>query len=86
MNIEHFTEKACEAVSDAAQPARQYNHNQVEVEHLLVALLAQEGSVVQQVIAKAGGNLAAESPGVGPAGCRPALCRPACPSTGAPAR
>ncbi len=59
MNIEHFTEKAREAVSDAAQLARQYNHNQVEVEHLLAALLAQEGGVVQQVIAKVGGNLAA---------------------------
>ena len=59
MNIEHFTEKAREAVSDAAQLARQYNHNQVEVEHLLSVLLAQEGGVVQQVIAKAGGNLAA---------------------------
>ena len=59
MNIEHFTEKAREAISDAAQLARQYNHNQVEVEHLLAALLAQEGGVVQQVIAKVGGNLAA---------------------------
>src|SRR5437588_688650 len=59
MNIEHFTEKAREAVSDAAQLARQYNHNQVEVEHLLSVLLAQEGGVVQQVITKAGGNLAA---------------------------
>jgi ATP-dependent Clp protease ATP-binding subunit ClpB len=59
MNIEHFTEKAREAISDAAQLARQRNHAQVEVEHLLAALLAQEGGVVQQVIAKAGGNLAA---------------------------
>jgi len=59
MNIEHFTEKAREAISDAAQLARQYNHNQVEVEHLLAALLTQEGGVVQQVIAKVGGDLAA---------------------------
>src|SRR5438132_10023166 len=59
MNIEHFTEKAREALSDAAQLARQYHHNQVEVEHLLAALLAQEGGVVQQVIARVGGNLAA---------------------------
>src|SRR2546428_5623357 len=57
MNIEHFTEKAREAVSDAAQLARQFNHNQVEVEHLLAALLAQEGGLVPQVIAKVGGNL-----------------------------
>jgi len=30
MNIEHFTEKAREAISDAAQLARQYNHNKVK--------------------------------------------------------
>ncbi|GCE22003.1 chaperone protein ClpB [Dictyobacter kobayashii] len=59
MNIEHFTEKSREAVSSAAQIAREHNHNQVEVEHMLAALLAQEGGVVQQVIEKAGGNLAA---------------------------
>ena len=59
MNIEHFTEKAREALSDAAQLARQYHHNQVEVEHLLAALLAQEGGGVQQVIAKVGGDFAA---------------------------
>jgi ATP-dependent Clp protease ATP-binding subunit ClpB len=57
MNIEHFTEKAREALSEAAQLATQRNHNQVEIEHLLAALLAQEGGVVQQVIAKAGGDL-----------------------------
>ena len=59
MNIEHFTEKAREAVSDAAQVARQHNHNQVEVEHLLAALLDQEGGVVQQIFAKVSGNLTA---------------------------
>ena len=59
MNIEHFTEEAREAISDAAQIAKQYNHHQVEVEHLLAALLTQEGGVVQQVIAKVGGNLLA---------------------------
>src|SRR5258708_34393240 len=59
MNIEHFTEKAREAISDAAQLARQYHHNQVEVEHLLAALLAQEDGVVRQAIAKVGGDLAA---------------------------
>ena len=59
MNIEHFTEKAREALNDAAQLAREHHSSQVEVEHLLAALLAQDGGVVQQVIAKAGGNLTA---------------------------
>ncbi|GHO94636.1 chaperone protein ClpB [Reticulibacter mediterranei] len=59
MNIEHFTEKAREAISEAAQQARQRNHSQIEVEHLLAALLAQKEGVVEQVIAKAGGDLGA---------------------------
>lgn len=59
MNIEHFTEKTREAISAASQLAREYNHSQIEVEHLLAALLAQDGGVVQQIIAKAGGDLAA---------------------------
>ncbi|GHO52017.1 ATP-dependent chaperone ClpB [Ktedonobacter robiniae] len=59
MNIERFTEKAREAINEAGQIARANNHSQVDVEHLLAALLSQEGGVVQQVIAKAGGNLEA---------------------------
>ncbi|GHO88433.1 ATP-dependent chaperone ClpB [Dictyobacter formicarum] len=59
MNIEHFTDKSREAVSTAAQIARERNHSQVEVEHLLAALLSQDGGVVQQVISKVGGDLEA---------------------------
>ncbi len=59
MKVERFTEKAREALSDAAELAKQYNNPQVDVLHLLDALLAQEGGVVQQVIQKVGGNLAA---------------------------
>ena len=59
MNIEHFTEKAREAINAASQLAQQHNHSQVDVEHLLSALLAQEDGVVQQIIAKVGGNLLA---------------------------
>ena len=59
MKVERFTDKAREAVSEASELAKQYNHSQIEVEHLLAALLNQEGGVVQQIIAKVGGNLAA---------------------------
>src|SRR5260370_40197848 len=59
MKIEQFTDKAREALSEANELAKQYNHSQIEVEHLLAALLVQEGGVVQQIIQKAGGNLAA---------------------------
>ena len=59
MKIERFTDKAREAISEAAEIAKQHNNSQIEVEHLLDALLKQEGGVVQQVIQKAGGDLAA---------------------------
>src|SRR5205085_11673756 len=58
MKVERFTDKAREAVSEASELAKQYNHSQIEVEHLLAALLNQEGGVVQQIIAKVDGNLA----------------------------
>jgi ATP-dependent Clp protease ATP-binding subunit ClpB len=56
MKIEKFTDKAREAIQDASQLAQQHNHSQIEVEHLLAALLQQEGGVVRQAIQKAGGN------------------------------
>jgi len=59
MKIERFTDKAREAISEAAEIAKEKNQGQIEVVHLLAALLNQGGGVVQQVIAKANGNLAA---------------------------
>ncbi|HEX7737197.1 MAG TPA: Clp protease N-terminal domain-containing protein [Ktedonobacteraceae bacterium] len=59
MNSEHFTDKAREAISEASQRAREHNHSQIDIEHLLAALLAQDGGVVQQVISRANGHLAA---------------------------
>src|SRR5690348_1750516 len=58
MKIERFTDKAREAIQEASEIAQAHNNNQIEVEHLLVALLTQESGVVPQVIQKAGGNLA----------------------------
>ena len=59
MKIERFTDKAREAISEAAEIAKQYNNGQIEVAHLLDQLLKQEGGVVQQIIQKVGGNDAA---------------------------
>ena len=59
MKIERFTEKAREALGEANELAKQHNHSQIEIEHLLTALLAHEDGVVQQVIQKVGGNVAA---------------------------
>lgn len=58
MKIERFTDKAREAIQEASEIAQAHNSSQIEVEHLLDALLKQEGGVVPQVIQKAGGNLA----------------------------
>jgi len=58
MKIEQFTEKARQAISAANELAKQNNNSQIEVEHLLAALLSQEGGVTQQIIQKVEGNLA----------------------------
>jgi ATP-dependent Clp protease ATP-binding subunit ClpB len=57
MKIERFTDKAREAIQQASELARHYNHGQIEVEHLLMTMLQQENGVVPQIIQKAGGNL-----------------------------
>ena len=57
MKPERFTEKAREAISEASNIASQHNNPQIEVEHLLDALLLQESGVVQQVIRKVGGSV-----------------------------
>ncbi len=58
MNIEQFTEKAREAIAEANSLAQQRNHAQIEVIHLLAALLNQEGGLVPQIIQQVGGDLA----------------------------
>jgi ATP-dependent Clp protease ATP-binding subunit ClpB len=59
MKIERFTDKAREALSEANELAKQYNNSQIEVEHILAALFNQDGGITQQIIQKAGGNIAA---------------------------
>ena len=49
MNLNKFTEKAQEAVLEAQRLAEEYNHSEIQPEHLLLALLQQEGGVVPQI-------------------------------------
>jgi ATP-dependent Clp protease ATP-binding subunit ClpB len=56
MNINKFTEKGQEAILAAQKLAEERNHTQVEPEHLLSALVGQEGGVVPQVLGKLGIN------------------------------
>ena len=57
MDINRFTEKAQEALSAAQRRAVQSNHQQVDVEHLLLALLEQEQGLAVPVLQKAGASI-----------------------------
>ena len=56
MRLDRFTQKAQEALLEAQNQAQQYNHAQIEPEHLLLALVTQEGGVVPAILAKAGAS------------------------------
>ncbi len=52
VNANRLTEKAREAIVTAQELAEQANHNEVAPEHLLAALLKQEGGVVPELLRK----------------------------------
>src|SRR5919198_188020 len=56
MNINKMTEKAQEAVVAAQRLAEEQNQSQVDVEHLLFALVDQEDGVVPQVLTRLGAD------------------------------
>ena len=58
MRFDKFTQKAQEAVVQAQNLAQEYNHPTIDPEHLLKALLEQEGGVVPAVINRIGADLA----------------------------
>src|SRR3569833_3301822 len=54
MNQNKLTEKAQEAIASGQRAAEQYRNTQFEPEHLLYALVTQEGGVVPAVLEKLG--------------------------------
>lgn len=50
MNLEKYTEKAQEAVVSAQQLAIRMNHQQVDVEHLALALVQQEEGLIPRIL------------------------------------
>ena len=56
MRFDKLTQKAQEAVLEAQNQAQEYNHPQVDAEHLLKALMEQEGGVVASVLDKIGAD------------------------------
>jgi ATP-dependent Clp protease ATP-binding subunit ClpB len=56
MDINRFTEKLQEAIRSAQSTATRYGHQQIDVEHLLTALLEQEGGLAASILGKAAVN------------------------------
>ncbi|MDL5050519.1 ATP-dependent chaperone ClpB [Oscillatoria amoena NRMC-F 0135] len=54
MNLQKFTEKAQQAVVDSQQTASRFGHQAVDVEHLLLSLLQQDGGLIPHLLQKAG--------------------------------
>ena len=54
MDLNQFTEKAREALAGAQKLAARFNHQQIDAEHALLALLDQEKGLTPAVLAKAG--------------------------------
>ena len=54
MDMNRFTEKAREALANSQKLAAKLNHQAIEVEHLLIALLEQEHGLASSILNKAG--------------------------------
>ena len=52
MNIQKFTQKSIEAINDCEKLAYEYGNQEIEQEHLLVALLQQEDGLIPKLIEK----------------------------------
>lgn len=57
MDFSKLTEKVQEGLRSAQPLALQHSHQQVDVEHLLLALIGQEGGVTTSLIRRSGANL-----------------------------
>ena len=54
MNIQKFTQKSVEAIQKAQSIAIDNQNSQIEQEHLLLALLEQENSLIKELLKKIG--------------------------------
>ena len=52
MNIQKFTQKSVEAINDCEKLAYEYGNQEIEQEHLLVALLRQQDGLIPKLIEK----------------------------------
>ncbi len=61
MNIERYTEKAKEVLVAAQDILQRYRNSIMDVEHVLLAMLEQEGGLAREIIEHAGGSGAADA-------------------------
>ena len=54
MDVNRFTEKLQESIRAAQSKAGRYGHQQLDVEHLLLSLLEQEGGLAASILTRAG--------------------------------
>ena len=52
MNIEKFTQKSLESIKNAQEITIENNNAQIEQEHLILALLEQENSLIKELLKK----------------------------------
>ncbi len=56
MNLQKYTQKSMEALQSAQAMAEECHHQQLRPEHLLLALLQQQGGLIPQLLTKAGAD------------------------------
>ena len=54
MNIQKFTQKSIEAINDSEKIVYEYGNQEIDQEHLILALMRQEGGLIPQLIEKMG--------------------------------
>ncbi len=57
MRLDRYTQRAQEAILAAQELAQGYNHQQIDPEHMLLALLQQEDGVVPEIVEQIGATL-----------------------------
>jgi len=52
MRFDRFTERAQDAAQRAAEIIQRYGHNQIDTEHILLAMIEQPQGVITQILEK----------------------------------
>ena len=57
MRLDRFTERAQDAAQRAVEVMARYGHTQVDIEHILLALLEQPEGVIPQILERLGAEV-----------------------------